>query len=342
MDLKDFQNVNHDDSSGDNITTDISTNNNTQKVNGGKNKNSKKTEQFVDSEFHNESDKIIKELEARIAAINGEDKKKQTTAKDDQEESLVVPEDDVVTETTKDFNETENVANDDVEQVIVQEGADETFIDKIKPFILPICLTLFALLFAAIFMYFFSQSRVEKSAQAIVNSQTTPEVIIVKEEKPKVQEVVVVPEKVVPECDPETQILNEELNECEDLPPPEPEPEPEPIGFENGTTTIVKVRFSFDKFNYDNPPRGIYTTGEQIFAGEYEGYKINASNRPYTNDMFFGIDRYMVSLIGVCRYVVDEADILISNMREVEGQKQFTGSVEKVIGNSKPHIVCDK
>jgi hypothetical protein len=198
-------------------------------------------------------------------------------------------------------------------------------------------------------MYFFSKGQVERSAQAIVNNQAQPEVIIIKEEKPRV-EVIVEPEVVVPECDPETQILNEELNECEDL--PEPEPEPEPVGFENGTTTVVKVRFAYDKINYDTSSRGIYLLSEQIFGeeGQYEDFKLLMSNRPFANDMFFGIDRYMVSLMGACSYVVDEADILVSNMNDSGGDavyndikdRYFRGKMEKVIYSSKPHIVCGK
>jgi hypothetical protein len=122
--------------------------------------------------------------------------------------------------------------------------------------------------------------------------------------------------------------------------------------FENGTTTNVRVRFSYDKFNYDNYPRGIYMLSEQIFGeeGDYEDYKILPTSRPNANDMFFGIDRYMVSLLGACQYVVDDATILVSDMRDSEGDqvysaikdKYFRGKVEKIVESSKPHIVCGK
>lgn len=353
MDLKDFQNVQHD----DDVTNDAVSASDTAKdimdkakdtgKKNGKNGNGKKAAPLVDSEFHDESDKIIKDLEARIAALNSDTKKVQNPEKHDEvhDDGHEVKNNDIYEGGNTDEVKAEE---DEVETVVVQEGEGETFLDKIKPFILPIFLTIFALLFAVIFMYFFSKGKVERSAQAIVNNQAQPEVIIIKEEKPKV-EVVVEPEIVVPECDEETQILNEELNECEDLPEPEPEPV---VGFENGTTTVVKVRFDYDRHSYDTKPRGIYMLSEQIFGeeGQYEDFKMLMSNRPYANDMFFGIDRYMVSLIGACRYVVDEADILVSNMNDSEGDKvyddikdkYFRGKMEKVLNSSKPHIVCGK
>ncbi len=351
MDLKDFQNVQHDDDVVDNVVSATDTavdtaKNIISKAKDVKKKGEKKVEQLVDSEFHDESDKIIKDLEARIAALNNDTKKVETSEKHHEvkTDSHEAENADIYQGGSADEVMTEG---DDTETVVVQEGEGETFLDKIKPFILPIFLTIFALLFAVIFMYFFSKGKVERSAQAIVNNQAQPEVIIIKEEKPK--EVVVVPEKVVPECDEETQILNEEKNECEDLPPPPP---PAKSGFENGTTTVVKVRFSYDKLNYDTYPRGIYMLSEQIFGeeGEYEDYKILSPNRPAANDLFFGIDRYMVSLLGACQYVVDEADILVSDMHDSEGDqvysaikdKYFRGKVEKIIESSKPHIVCGK
>lgn len=343
MDLKDFKNVQNDDE----VTNGTVSVSNTGKKNG-KNGNTKKVVPLVDSEFHDESDKIIKDLEARIAALNNDSKKIADAERHDETKT------DNYDLENSDIYEQGNVDEinqnvDEVETVVVQEGEGETFLDKIKPFILPIFLTIFALLFAVIFMYFFSKGKVERSAQAIVNNQAQAEVIVVKEEKPKV-EIVVEPEVVVPKCDPVTQILNEEVNECEDL--PEPEPEPVVASFENGTTTVVKVRFSYDKINYDNFPRGIYMLSEQIFGeeGQYEDFKLLMTNRPFANDMFFGVDRYMVSLMGACQYVVDEADILVSNMNDSQGDqvysaikdKYFRGKMERVINASKPHIVCGK
>ncbi len=81
-------------------------------------------------------------------------------------------------------------------------------------------------------MYFFSQSRIKESVNAITNNNNQPEVIIIKETKPEVkQEVVVIEEPVV-----------------------EPEPvvaTPTKAIFEDGITTVMKVRFSFDKYIYD-------------------------------------------------------------------------------------------
>jgi hypothetical protein len=319
MDLKDFQNVNHEES----VTVPA--------------KNSKKTSQLVDNTFHDESDKIIKELEARIAAINKPDTPPSEQHTDSEHG-----------EVSQNTSSSDTQTQDDTETVVVPVGEGSDFVQKIRPFILPIFLTIFALIFAAIFMYFFSKSRVEKSAQAIVNNQSQPEVIVVKETKPEVKEVVVIPEKTVPECDQATQYLDEEKNECVDLPPKEEKPV-KPV-FENGTTTIVKVRFAYDKYNYDNYPRGIYLLADQIFEGEYEDYKIIPTSRPYANDMFFGIDRYMVSLIGACQYVVDEADILVANMQDSTNDqvysaikdKYFRGNVVKILESSKPHVVCGK
>lgn len=313
MDLKDFKNVDNNDDS---------------KVTKTKNN-------FVDQNFHDESDQIIKDLEARIAALNNESKKPEAAV----EENISEPEE--VEDPETNLPETE--------EVLVDTGKDETFLDKIQPFILPICLTLFSLVFAAIFLFFFSKSRVEKSVQAITNQQSQPEVIIVKENKPETKEVVVIPEKVIPECDPETQYLNEETNECEDLETEKPIL-PEKSAFENGTTTVIKVRFAYDKFNYDNFPRGIYLLSEQVFSGEYEDYKLLATNRPYANDMFFGVNRNMVSLMGACQFVVDEADILVENVQDSEGDqvysaikdKYFRGKVLKILEASKPHIICNK
>ncbi len=329
MDLKDFQDVGDD-------AKDIS-----KDVAKGAGKKAKRV--LVDENFHDESDKVIKDLEARIAALHNEDKKKVDEVKkqENHEGENVSEVQENSDEVQNSNNLNENNLEEDVEKVYVEEGGG-TFLDKIGPFILPICLTLFALIFAAIFMYFFSKSRVEKTAQAIQNVQTQPEVIIIKETKPEVKEVVVIEEKVVPECDLETQVLNEELNECEDLPPP-----PKPV-FYNGTTTIVNVRFAYDRLNYDTFPMGIYLLENQNFEGEYEGFKLLATNRAYANDFFFGVDRYMVSLLGACKFVIDDAEILVENMYDSEGgaeqknigKNYFTGKVAKILNASKPHIVC--
>lgn len=288
-------------------------------------------------DLHQEDDQIIKELEARIAAINNESKESvHTDLPVASQVSEQIPiesiENNLYPETT--YIDT----NIDTKQ-------SETFLDKIKPFILPIFLTIFSLIFASIFMFFFSQSRIERSVQAITNQQTQAEVIVIRDVQPEVkQDPVVIPEVVVPECDPETQILNEEENICED------KPEPEKPEFDNGTTTILKVKFSYDSLNYDNYPRGIYLSKEQIFQGEYEDYKLLTINRPDANDMFFGLGRNMVSLIGACKYVVDEAEILVENVRSSEGDQvysaikdqYFRGKMLKVLEHSKPHIVCGR
>jgi membrane protein insertase Oxa1/YidC/SpoIIIJ len=62
------------------------------------------------------------------------------------------------------------------EEYVGDEGSEEyedlegqTFLEKIQPFIIPICLTFFALVFAGLFLYFFSKSRIDSAQQAIVN-----------------------------------------------------------------------------------------------------------------------------------------------------------------------------
>lgn len=229
-------------------------------------------------------------------------------------------------ERLKKINEKEDV---DEEEEDIEEEA--TFYEKVQPFIIPICLTIFALIFAALFLYFFSQSRVEKTPPAIVNSGNIEPAYY-----PQQPAQIVVKEEPI-EC-VEPQILNDAGDGCIDPPVQEEEPEPEKAGFENGTTTIAHVRFSFDKFSYDNKPRGIYMLEDQIFSGDYTDYKINPSNRAYANDYFFGVDRYMVSLIGDCSYTIDDARILVKNM--TLGNNTFTGNVVKIIEASKPHIVC--
>ncbi len=250
------------------------------------------------------SHEIVKDLESRLAKI-----------KQDENSKVVVDEN---------GNE---VIYEEVEQ-------EQTFLEKIQPFILPIALTIFAIIFAGMFLYFFSKSRVESTAQAIIN-QGVPE--------PVINEPVPIPVVIKEEplkCT-EPQILNEAKDACID-PEPEPQPEPEPVKaeFENGTTTEVNVQFSYDKFNYDNSPRGIYLLTDQIFNGDYKNFKISPNNRSYTNDYFFGIDRYTVSLIGSCSYVVDNAKILVEDMRLED--KKFTGKVAKIIESGKPRIDCGK
>jgi hypothetical protein len=283
------------------------------------NEEEKKKDSLLSHEDHDDGDKILKELEERITKLTEQDAKK-----DAQELEKVVTD-----ESLKERLDSIDTAEEEVVEEVLEE---ESFLDKIKPFIIPIFLTLFALIFSAIFMYFFSKSRIQQSVTAITNQNNQPEVIVVKEEKPVVKEPVIIEEPVKE-------------------PEPEPEPpkkEPEKIVFEDGTTTVLHVRFSFDKYSYDNHPRGIYLTGEQIFEGDYEDYKLIASNRPFANDYFFGIDRYTVSLVGDCQYVVDDAQILVSNAtlgdRSLNsiGKKYFKGTVKKVLDASKPHVVCEK
>lgn len=264
----------------------------------------KKEFQDLNLDEHNENGEhheIVKDLENRLAKIK-------------EENEVVVDED---------GNE---VVYEEVEQ-------EQTFVDKIQPFILPIALTIFAIFFAGMFLYFFSKSRVENTAQAIIN-QGVPEPVV---NEPAPIPVVIKEELLT--CT-EPKILNETKDACVDPPAPEPEPEPAKPGFENGIDTEVNVRFSYDKFSYDNSPRGIYLLGEQSFDGDYKNFKINPTNRSYANDYFFGIDRYTVSLIGDCSYVVENAKIMVENMNLAD--KNFTGKVTKVIESSKPKIVCGK
>jgi hypothetical protein len=209
----------------------------------------------------------------------------------------------------------------------------QTWVEKLQPFIIPICLTLFAIIFAGLFLYFFSKSRVETTAQAIVN-QGVPEQVYY----PPTPTPVVVKEEPLT-CD-SPKILNDTKDACID-PTPAAEPTPVKAQFENGTTTEVQVRFSYDKFNYDNSPRGIYLLGDQSFDGDFTDFKLAPTNRAFANDYFFGIDRYKVSLIGSCSYAVDNATILVENMNEVN-DKYFTGKVVKVIDSGKPRIDCSK
>lgn len=186
--------------------------------------------------------------------------------------------------------------------------------NSVNLYILPIALTLLALLLAGTLLYFFAMSKPTDTVKAITNEgqvlvPTSTSEIVFKEE-PTI--VVATPTEATST----------------------------PVFFENGTTTIVNVRFSYDKVNYDNTPRGIFLNEKQIWDGDYKDFKISPSNRGYANDHFFGIDRYTVSLIGSCIYTVDTATILVSNM--VEGDKVFTGKVEKVIDSSTPRVVCEK
>ncbi len=277
----------------------------------------------LDSEKDNfdDGEKIVKDLEERLAQLK-------------RSEPLKAPEEKKQTaEVLDEVNGDEEEAEEETEEEDEDMG-ESTFLEKIQPFILPIALTFFAIIFAAMFLYFFSKSRVENTAQAIVNAGVpeqvyyppTPVPVIIKEE-PLTCEL--------------PQILNEDASACIT-----PEPEPEPVivkpEFENGTTTEVDVSFSYDKYNYDNYPRGIYLLEGQVFSGDFENYKINANNRAFANDYFFGVDRNTVSLIGSCSYVVDDAKILVKNMNLNESKKHFTGEVVKVIEASKPRIDCAK
>lgn len=248
-----------------------------------------------------ESDKILAELEAKLAKIKEED-----LGEESEEDRLSV---------------------------------DAPFVERIQPFIIPICLTIFAIFFAGLFLYFFSNSRPQETQRAIQN-QGNIEVVEIPPKKPAVVEIKE-PEPLV--CG-ENQTLSEDGLECIDLPPPPPTK----LGFDNGTTTVLNVKFSYDKFNYDNYPRGIYLLSEQIFDGSYEDFKLLPNSRPYANDKFFGIDRYMVSLIGSCQFVIDDAQILVSNVHDSQGgrtysaigDRYFTGNVVKIINASKPRIDC--
>jgi hypothetical protein len=216
-----------------------------------------------------------------------------------------------------------------------EENEDEnepTFYEKAQPFIWPVLLTLFAIIFAALFLFFFSRSRLE-NAVAITNTGNIDPIYV----PPPSTPVIVIKEEPLTCVEP--QFLSEDGTKCLD-PEPEPEPEPEKILFEDGTTTIVNVRFSYDKFNYDNYPRGIYLLEDQVFDGEFADFKLAPTNRPFANDHFFGVDRYTVSLIGSCSYVVDEAKILVKDV--YLRNKYFTGNVLKVVDDSKPRVDCKR
>lgn len=216
-----------------------------------------------------------------------------------------------------------------------EDEEEKTLLEALQPYILPICLTLFALVFAALFLYFFSKSRVDNAVNAITNVGAVDPSYY-----PQTPSVVVTEEPLKCEL---PNYLNEAGDACLEPVLEEEEPEPEVIaklGFENGTTTIVNVRFSFDKYNYDNYPRGIYLLEDQIFEGGFLDFKIAPTNRAFANDHFFGVDRYTVSLIGNCSYVVDDARILVKNM--YDKGKYFTGNVVKVIEASKPRVDCEK
>ncbi len=250
-----------------------------------------------------DEENIVKDLETRLANIKK-------------------------TETNEEHIDTEG---EDEEAEEEYEDLDEqTFLEKIQPFILPIALTIFAIIFAGMFLYFFSKSRVENTAQAIVNAGVPEQVYY----PPAPVPVIIKEEPLTCEL---PQILNEDASACIT---PEPEPEPQKPTFENGTTTEVNVKFSYDKFNYDNSPRGIYLNEVQVFEGDYTDYKINPSNRAFANDYFFGVDRYTVSLIGSCSYVVTDAKILVKNMVLNDNKKTFSGEVAKVIEASKPKVDC--
>lgn len=271
-----------------------------------------------------EGDQIIKDLEKRLAEIkNAEVESHHTTVEgaDHAEES------------SEEGLETENEEDEDREP---------TLLEKLQPFILPICLTLFAVIFAALFLYFFSQSKINNAVQAITNTGAVEQTFV----PPPPVPVVVIQEPLTCVA---PQFLNEAKDACLD-PEPVATPVPEKIGFENGTTTVVNVRFSYDKFNYDNYPRGIYLNKDQIFDGDYEDFKILPTNRAFANDFFFGVDRYTVSLIGSCQFTIDDAQILVSNMRDSSddqvysaiNDRYFRGKVVKVLSASKPYVSCQK
>lgn len=259
-----------------------------------------------------ESAKVIRDLEKRLAEIKTTDKQNQKSTIDDLEEGDEDEEDD-------------------------DDEYEPTLLEKVQPFIWPIMLTLFAIIFAGLFLYFFSKSRIQSSQTAIVNVGAVDPTYY----PPQEPDVKVVEEPL--KCTL-PQYLNEEGDECldpepvEEEPEPEPEPEVEKVPFGNPAT--VRVRFSFDKYNYDNAPRGIFVLADQEFSGDYENFKIAPTNRAFANDHFFGVDRYMVSLIGSCSYVVDDAKILVKDMTEKD--RYFTGNVVKVLEASKPRIDCTK
>ena len=276
------------------------------------------------SDEHDEGDKIIKDLEARLAQIKSQDA--EVSSNNDIENT--------VAETDLD-DESQQFENDDPGQ--------QPLLERIQPFIIPICLTLFAVIFAAIFLYFFSKSRVQQTAGAIVNVGDAPKI-----ETPAPAPVI----KVEPLVCTDPQILNDAGDGCIDPPvvaTTTPVVETAP-NFENGTTTVVSVRFSFDKYNYDNYPRGIYLLQDQIFTGDYADFKILPTNRAFANDHFFGVDRNMVSLIGDCQYVVDNAQILVKDMKDSTDDqvysaikdRYFRGNIIRVMHSTKPHIVCGK
>lgn len=243
-----------------------------------------------------------------------------------------------IPEPTEALEKIEDFAEADEMMIELQKKLDEqvmegelpenmTLLERLKPYLVPAVITILALLLTSLLLYFFSKSKTYESADAITNTGKVEEVVV-----PSgivVEEVVEPEEEIVATTTPEVAT-------------------PTKVTFANGTTTIVKVNFSYDKFNYDNYPRGIFLTGEQIFEGNYKGYKLLPRNRSFANDFFFGIDRYMVSLIGDCSYTVTDTDILVKNMVDSTddqtysaiGDEYFRGDVVKIVKKGTPKVVC--
>jgi hypothetical protein len=191
----------------------------------------------------------------------------------------------------------------DEEMVLDESPENLTLFERLKPYLVPALITILALLLTSLLLYFFSKSKTYESQDAITNTG-------------KVEEVVVPSGVVVEEVvEPEEEIIATTTPEVAT---------PTKVTFANGTTTIVNVDFSYDKFNYDNYPRGIFLTDKQIFEGNYKNYKLLARNRAFANDFFFGIDRYMVSLIGDCSYTVTGSDILVENMKDSTDDQSYS------------------
>lgn len=205
--------------------------------------------------------------------------------------------------------------------------------ERIAPYIIPICLTIFALVFSGLFLYFFSMSRIQKTLTNISNSGNFEPIVL---EAPKPVNIQVI--ETTPTCN-ENQVLSEDGKTCVDnTPVATTTPVATKPDFENGTTTAVNIRFSYDKYNYDNSPRGMYLLKNQPFTGEYNNFRFVPTNRPVANDLMFGINRYMVSLMGSCKFTAPGVTVLVRNMNLQNGY--FTGKVVKVLNAAKPSIDC--
>ncbi len=257
-------------------------------------------------------DEILKEIENRIAHLEREEKGTHAEIN-----KISGPE--------KTISVVEKVAD----PITAYEG--ETFAEKVRPFIFPLFLTLGALIFSFVFVFIFLNLKPTITPRAITNIGGADPV-----QQIPVKQVITYENATTTEPPIESKVT---------IPIP---PIVKISSFENGTNTAIQVRFSYNKYTYDTFPDGMYLTGNQVFSGNYEGYKILATNRAYANDYMFGVDRNKVYLIGQCSFKIDKARVAIVNMQDssddksydLVGKKYFRGKMLKVLESSKPYIDC--